>query len=121
MWLGDPLHIPLHQLESGALLLFAFFMISDPKTTPDSRAGRVVFAFLVAFGAAYVQFRLFRTNGLLWSLALFSLAVPLLDRLLPGERYSWNRGVTHTFSTATHAEPAEGLFGLLRGVRALRG
>ena len=38
---GDPLAIPLHQLESGAFLIFAFFMISDPKTTPDSRAGRI--------------------------------------------------------------------------------
>ena len=45
-------------------------MISDPKTTPDSRAGRLLFAALVAAGAWYVQFRLFRTNGLLWSLAL---------------------------------------------------
>ena len=42
-WLGDPLAIPLKQLQSGALLLFTFFMISDPKTTPDSRAGRILF------------------------------------------------------------------------------
>ena len=69
LYLGEPLTIPLHRLQSGALLLFTFFMISDPKTTPDSRAGRVLFAALVAFGAWYVQFRLFRTNGLLWSLA----------------------------------------------------
>ena len=55
LWLGDPLTIPLHRLENGALLLFAFFMISDPKTTPDSRAGRVIFACLVALGAYYVQ------------------------------------------------------------------
>ena len=89
LYLGEPLTIPLHRLESGALLLFTFFMISDPKTTPDSRAGRVVFAALVAFGAWYVQFRLFRTNGVLWSLAACSLAVPLIDRLLPGGRYTW--------------------------------
>lgn len=88
-YLGEPWTIPLHRLESGALLLFTFFMISDPKTTPDSRAGRVLFAVLVAFGGWYVQFRLFRTNGLLWSLAAFSLAVPLIDRLLPGARYAW--------------------------------
>jgi Na+-transporting NADH:ubiquinone oxidoreductase subunit NqrB len=88
-YLGEPLTIPLHRLQSGALLLFTFFMISDPKTTPDSRAGRVLFAALVAFGGWYVQFRLFRTNGLLWSLAAFSLAVPLIDWLLPGSRYSW--------------------------------
>ena len=88
-YLGEPMAIPLHRLQSGALLLFTFFMISDPKTTPDSRAGRVLFAALVAFGGWYVQFRLFRTNGLLWSLAAFSLAVPLIDRLLPGGRYAW--------------------------------
>jgi Na+-translocating ferredoxin:NAD+ oxidoreductase RnfD subunit len=91
LWLGEPIYIPLHRLQNGALLLFAFFMISDPKTTPDSRAGRVVFALLVALGAAFVQFKLFRTNGLLWSLALFSLATPILDRLLPGDRYQWKR------------------------------
>ena len=72
-----------------ALLLFTFFMISDPKTTPDSRAGRVVFAALVALGAWHVQFRIFRTNGLLWSLAASSLAVPIIDSLLPGQRYAW--------------------------------
>jgi Na+-transporting NADH:ubiquinone oxidoreductase subunit NqrB len=87
--LGEPVTIPLHRLQSGALLLFTFFMISDPKTTPDSRAGRVLFAALVAIGAWYVQFRLFRTNGLLWSLAASSMLVPLIDRLLPGSRYAW--------------------------------
>ena len=44
VWLGDPLAIPLHQLQSGSLLIFAFFMISDPRTAPDSRLGRLLFA-----------------------------------------------------------------------------
>jgi enediyne biosynthesis protein E5 len=94
LWLGEPLAIPAHRLENGALVLFSFFMISDPKTTPDSRVGRIVFAALVALGAYAVQFCLFRTNGLLWSLAVCSLAVPLIDRLLPGPRYQWNRAET---------------------------
>ncbi len=92
-WLGEPLAIPLHRLQNGVLLIFAFFMISDPRTTPDSRVGRILFGALVAFGAAFVQFRLFRTNGLLWSLAAFSLVVPLIDWLLPGERYQWRKPV----------------------------
>ena len=97
IWLGEPMSIPMHRLQNGALLLFAFFMISDPRTTPDSRAGRTLFALLVASGAWYVQFRLFRTNGLLWSLAAFSMTVPLIDRLLPGARYEWAQpGVGHT-------------------------
>jgi Na+-translocating ferredoxin:NAD+ oxidoreductase RnfD subunit len=99
--LGEPLAIPIHRLESGALLIFAFFMVSDPKTTPDSRPGRILFGALVAAGAAFVQFRLFRTNGPLWSLALFSLLVPTIDLLLPGRRYAWN--VTPLWKGEPHA------------------
>jgi Na+-transporting NADH:ubiquinone oxidoreductase subunit NqrB len=91
LWLGEPLRIPIHRLENGALLLFTFFMISDPKTTPNSRVGRILFALMVAAGAWYVQFRLFRTNGLLWSLVLCAPTVPVIDWFLPGTRYEWSR------------------------------
>jgi Na+-transporting NADH:ubiquinone oxidoreductase subunit NqrB len=87
--LGEPTAIPWHRLQNGAVLLFAFHMISDPKTTPDSRAGRIVFAFLVALGAWYVQFKMFRANGLLWSLAACHLLVPVIDKFLPGNRFEW--------------------------------
>jgi Na+-translocating ferredoxin:NAD+ oxidoreductase RnfD subunit len=93
LYLGEPWALPLHRLESGAFLLFSFFMISDPKTTPDSRAGRIVFAVLVAATAWYVQFRLFRTNGLLWSLAIWSMAVPILDRVFRASRYEWTQSI----------------------------
>jgi enediyne biosynthesis protein E5 len=89
LWLGDPLTIPLHQIQNGTFLLFSFFMISDPKMTPNSRIGRIILAFLVAIGAGFVQFVLFRTNGLLWSLAFFSLWIPLLDKWFPAQPYDW--------------------------------
>ncbi len=89
IWLGEPLTIPLHRLENGALLLFTFFMISDPRTTPNSKVGRILFAGLVAAGAWYIQFRLFRTNGPLWSLAICSVMVPLIDCVFPADRYEW--------------------------------
>jgi Na+-translocating ferredoxin:NAD+ oxidoreductase RnfD subunit len=89
LWLGQPMAVPLHQLGSGAFLLFTFFMISDPKTTPDARSGRILFALLVALGAGFVHFVLYRPNGLILSLAFLSPLVPLLDRLLPGARYTW--------------------------------
>ena len=98
LWLGDPLAIPFHQVESGALLIFAFFMISDPKTTPDSLAGRMVYALCVALAALYVQFGLFRPNGSLWGLIACAPLVPLLDHLFPGTRYAWTRTSTGSAS-----------------------
>jgi enediyne biosynthesis protein E5 len=89
LWLGEPLAIPIHRLQSGLLLQFSFNMISDPRTTPDSRTGRLLFGALVALGAGIVQFVLFRTNGPVWSLAACTLLVPLLDRWLPGPRHQW--------------------------------
>ena len=94
VWLGDPLTIPLHQIESGALLIFAFFMISDPKTTPDSGTGRIIYALLVTLAALYVQFGFFRPNGPLWGLIACAPLVPLIDRLLPAVRYDWSRPTT---------------------------
>jgi Na+-transporting NADH:ubiquinone oxidoreductase subunit NqrB len=91
LWLGQPAAIPFHQLGSGAFLIFAFFMISDPRTTPDSRAGRILFALLVALAAGGVQFVLYRPNGLLLALAFLAPVVPLIDRLLPGTSHTWPR------------------------------
>lgn len=103
-WLGQPLATPLHMITNGSILLFAFFMISDPRTTPDSRAGRVAFAALVALGAGFVQFVLYRTNGPLWSLAACAPLVPLLDRWRPGARHHWARdgAPSNTWKGSSH-------------------
>jgi Na+-transporting NADH:ubiquinone oxidoreductase subunit NqrB len=117
LWLGQPLTIPLHMLQNGALLIFAFFMISDPKTTPDTRAGRILFAVLVASGAGAVQFLLYRTNGLLWSLAVLAAAVPLIDRILPGPRYAWTQPApAESGQGVTHETLAHGVRSLVRPV-----
>jgi enediyne biosynthesis protein E5 len=106
LWVGEPMTIPIHRLENGALLLFTFFMISDPKTTPDSRVGRILFAALVAFGGWYINYRLFRTNGILWSLAASALVVPVIDVLLPAARYQWGREISRLRGLAATPAPA---------------
>jgi Na+-transporting NADH:ubiquinone oxidoreductase subunit NqrB len=93
LYLGDPWAIPLKQLQSGALLLFAFFMISDPKTTPDRRSIRIAYGILVAAIAAYLQFAEYRPQALIYALFFTSPLVPLLDYLCPvpsGRRYDWS-------------------------------
>ncbi|NDP42549.1 MAG: Na+-transporting NADH:ubiquinone oxidoreductase, subunit NqrB, partial [Aromatoleum sp.] len=89
LWLGQPWAVWAHQLGSGVLLLFAFFMISDPMTIPNRRGTRVAYALIVATGAFLWQYALFRPNALLWSLFLATPLVPLLDRRWPGERFAW--------------------------------
>ncbi len=90
-WLGDPLAIPMHQLQNGALLIFAFFMISDPKTTPNSAAGRVLFAAIVATIAFTIQFIYYEPNGPILALIISAPAVPLIDTLMRGQLYRWQR------------------------------
>jgi len=89
MWLGDPLAIPLHQLESGSLLIFAFFMISDPRTSPDSALGRFLFAFAVACLAHYMAFFMQMRPALYFALILLSPATFLIDRLIPAQPFTW--------------------------------
>ncbi len=91
LWLGDPLAIPLHQLQNGALLIFAFFMISDPKTTPDAAAGRVLYAAIVAAIAFTIQFVYYVPNGPILALILSAPLVPVIDALLQGSHYQWHQ------------------------------
>ena len=89
-WLGQTWSVFTHQLQSGALLLFAFFMISDPMTIPNRRSMRMLYALVVAIAAFCWQFALFRPNALVWALFLCTPLVPVLDRLVPGAKFSWS-------------------------------
>lgn len=88
-WLGDPAAIPLHQMQSGSLLIFAFFMISDPRTAPDSRLGRFVFALSVALLAHYLTFFMQMRQALYVALIALSPVTLLLDRLIPARQFRW--------------------------------
>jgi Na+-transporting NADH:ubiquinone oxidoreductase subunit NqrB len=90
-WLGDPLAIPIHQLQSGSLLIFAFFMISDPRTTPDSRLGRFLFALSVALLGHYLTFFMQMRPALYVALIALSPLILLIDKILPAERFAWSR------------------------------
>jgi enediyne biosynthesis protein E5 len=91
LWLGDPFTIPIHQLQSGSLLIFTFFMISDPRTSPDSRLGRFIFAASVALAAHYMAFFMQMRPALYIALIALSPFILLIDRFLPAERFAWTR------------------------------
>lgn len=94
VWLGyawDPgAAMWLQQVGNGAVLLFAFFMISDPMTTPQRRGARLAYAVAVAVAAFTWQYLWFRPHGLIVTLFCASLAVPFINRCWPQARFAWS-------------------------------
>lgn len=74
-------------VTSPELMIFLFFMITDPKTTPTGQVGRVVFGLLVAIVSTLLmapQVDEFGTKvGLLSGLVIVCALRPLLDRVVP--------------------------------------
>jgi Na+-transporting NADH:ubiquinone oxidoreductase subunit NqrB len=95
--LGQPAQVLVHQAGSGALLLFGFFMISDPMTTPLAIPARIGFAALVALAAFGWQYALFMPHALVTALFALSPMVPWLNRRIPAAGFAWRE----------HALPAD--------------
>jgi Na+-translocating ferredoxin:NAD+ oxidoreductase subunit D len=77
----DPAHYvaPLFQLFSGAAMLGAFFILTDPVTSPTTAKGKLIFA----FGAGVLTY-LIRTfggypDGVAFATLLMNICVPLID------------------------------------------
>ncbi len=70
----------LHHLVSGALLLGAFFIATDPVTSPLTPRGK--FFFGLGVGALIVLLRVFSgyPEGVMFAVLLMNAAVPLLNR-----------------------------------------
>ncbi len=80
----------LQQIGNGGVLLFAFFMISDPMTTPRRQGARVAYAVLVAVGAFAWQYLWFKPHGLITILFFACWTVPLSNWLWSDLRFQWN-------------------------------
>lgn len=96
LYLGNEWAITLHHFRNGALLLFTFFMISDPKTIPNHQWGRWAHSFIVALFAFIWQFYFYHNNGVLWGLFLLSPIVCVWDHIFPAKRFKWGLVENHT-------------------------
>ncbi|MGI9334991.1 MAG: RnfABCDGE type electron transport complex subunit D [Gammaproteobacteria bacterium] len=85
-WLGDPLGIPWHQMQNASLLIFAFYMLSDPKTTPLTATGRALYACIVAAAGAVAVFAYYEPAGLIYALAACAPLRFVIDRIWPPEK-----------------------------------
>lgn len=89
LYQGWGMDVVIHKLINGSLLLYAFFMITDPVTTPNAAKARIIWAVLVgvlSFGIsnwAYVH------TAPIWALFIISAFTPVFDHLWKAERFQW--------------------------------
>jgi enediyne biosynthesis protein E5 len=103
LYLGDPMTIPVHQMQSGALIVFTGFMITDPRSTPNHRTGRMVFAVAVAVLGWWLQWKWQMRPGLLYALVLCCPLTPLLDMIFKANRFLWRETKNETASVVKPA------------------
>ena len=95
-----------HRLMSGSLLMFSLFMITDPRTIPNARIGRVLWAVAIALLTFFLRNYLFISTAVFWALfALAPLSI-LIDAVFPADRFVWRSGAGGA-GTAGEAEGAE--------------
>jgi len=89
LYLGWTWDVWLHRLTSGSLLLFALFMITDPRTIPNARGARIFWAGAIALLTFILRNSFFLSTGVFWALFVLAPLTPLLDYLWQAPRFSW--------------------------------
>src|SRR5215213_6868679 len=79
--LGWPMDHFIHSVSTGSLLLFSFFMISDPRTSPDHPVARILWAVLIAVVSFYLAAFKWKYNTSIWILVAAAPLVPVLDKI----------------------------------------
>lgn len=88
-WLGWSWDVAAHHLMNGSLLLFALFMITDPRSIPNARGSRIVWAASVAGLTFTLQTGFILPSAVFWSLFCLAPLTPLLDYVWTAQRYRW--------------------------------
>lgn len=88
--LGWTWDVWLHQLMNGSLLLFALFMVTDPRSIPNARQGRIVWSMAIALLTFILQTCFYIPTAVFWALFVLAPCTVLIDRWLPSDRFVWN-------------------------------
>lgn len=76
--LGEP--VGFHLL-SGAVLFVAVFIVTDPKSSPASRAGRLIGGALAGIMNGCIRHFTFYSEGIVYSILIMNLLAPSIDRV----------------------------------------
>ena len=91
LWLGWSWDVWQHQFMSGSLLLFALFMLTDPRSIPNSQKGRWVWSLAIAFSTFILQHHFYLSTAIFWSLFIISPLTIAIDTIWSAPRFNWLR------------------------------
>ncbi len=89
VYLGWPLDHFIQSVSTGSLLLFSFFMITDPKTIPNHTVVRILWSAAVAAVAFYLATFKFMNGAPVFVLVLAQPLVPILDKFFKAKNFEW--------------------------------
>lgn len=95
LYLGWTWDVWLHRLSSGSLLLFALFMVTDPRSIPNARPARLIWALTLAGLTFILRNYFYLSTAVFWALFLLSPLTILFDRLWQSERFNWKVFAPH--------------------------
>lgn len=90
LYLGWTWDVVLHRLMSGSLVMFALFMITDPRTIPNAKVGRLIWAGAIALLTFVLRNFFFVNTAVFWALFCLAPMTIAIDRLLPADYFTWN-------------------------------
>lgn len=90
LYLGWSLDVWAHRLMSGSLLLFALFMVTDPRSIPNARSARLIWAGAIALLTFVLRNIFYLNTAVFWALFLLAPLTILLDRCWQAPRFEWS-------------------------------
>ncbi|MDJ0703243.1 MAG: RnfABCDGE type electron transport complex subunit D [Leptolyngbyaceae cyanobacterium MO_188.B28] len=103
LWLGWTWDVWAHRLMSGSLLLFALFMITDPRSIPNARLGRLVWAVAIALLTFILRNQFFIPTAVFWALFALAPITILVDKYWPATRFRWKEPLRLALPKASEA------------------
>ncbi|HEY9812972.1 MAG TPA: RnfABCDGE type electron transport complex subunit D [Candidatus Sericytochromatia bacterium] len=88
-WLGWTFDVYLHRLMSGSLLLFALFMITDPRSIPNARISRILWAVCIAGLTFILRNQFFVSTAVFWALFALSPLSIVFDFIWSAPQFKW--------------------------------
>lgn len=89
LYQGWEMDVLIHKFSSGTLLLFTFFMITDPMTTPNSRKSRIIWALTLAGITFFMSNWMQLYTAPIWVLFFMTPITVLLDKIYPATKFEW--------------------------------